>query len=149
MASAMGAGIIQSGDYERPTTFTTSAQSQWLPTQGKSFGILPTTVSEPIDPVTHIAMGPSSAGKGILIGMLSAFGSALLIVIIIMLIYLLRNTSRGRILLDRMGRPGEFDDEQAFAKEEAEALEEMDDIQRAEYLRAKGTLKVSDFYAFI
>ncbi|KAA8568824.1 hypothetical protein EYC84_007807 [Monilinia fructicola] len=43
----------------------------------------------------------------------------------------------GRILLDRIGRPGEYDDEQAFAKEEAEALEEMDDLQRTEYLRAK------------
>ena len=85
-----------------------------------------------------MSISVQSAGKGILIGMLSAFGSALLIIIIIGVVYLLRYTSRGRIFLDRLARPGEFDDEQAFAKEEAEALDEMDDIQRAEYMRAKG-----------
>jgi len=70
--------------------------------------------------------------------MLSAFGSALLIAIILVLVYLLRYTTRGRIFLDRIGRPGEFDDEQAFMKEEEEALDQMDDMQRSEYLRAKG-----------
>ena len=40
--------------------------------------------------------------------------------------------------MDRIGRPGEYDDEQAFAREEARALEAMDDLQRLEYLRAKG-----------
>lgn len=86
----------------------------------------------------HIDRAMGSTSKGILIGMLSAFGSALLVAIILGLIYFFRCTSRGRILLDRLGRPGEYDDEQAFAKEEAEALEEMDDIQRMEYMRAKG-----------
>jgi hypothetical protein len=43
-------------------------------------------------------------------------------------------------LLDRIGRPGEYDDEQAFAREEADALETMDELQRAEYLRAKGVM---------
>jgi len=70
--------------------------------------------------------------------MLSAFGSAILIVIILVLVYLLGYTNRGRIFLDRIGRPGEYDDEQQFLKEETEALEQMDDIQRTEYLRAKG-----------
>jgi len=70
--------------------------------------------------------------------MLSAFGSALLIAMILVLVYLLRYTTRGRIFLDRIGRPGEFDDEQAFIKEEEEALDQMDDMQRSEYLRAKG-----------
>ena len=42
--------------------------------------------------------------------------------------------------MDRMGRPGQYDDEQAMLREEAEAMETMDDMQRAEYLRAKGTL---------
>lgn len=79
-----------------------------------------------------------STSKGVLIGILSAFGSVLFVVIILGLIYFLRYTNGGRILLDRIGRPGEFDDEQAFAREEAEALEEMDDLQRAEYMRAKG-----------
>jgi len=86
----------------------------------------------------HTAGGMDSTGKGILIGILSAFGSAILISSILAAIYFFRYTNRGRILLDRMGRPGEYDDEQAFAKEEADALEVMDDIQRAEYLRAKG-----------
>jgi len=85
----------------------------------------------------------SATGKGILIGMLSAFGSAILIVIILVLVYLLGYTNRGRIFLDRIGRPGEYDDEQQFLKEETEALEQMDDIQRSEYLRAKGEIRVS------
>jgi len=90
------------------------------------------------DTYFHKSAGMDSTGKGILIGILSAFGSAILISFILAAIYFLRYTNRGRILLDRMGRPGEYDDEQAFAKEEADALETMDDIQRAEYLRAKG-----------
>ena len=49
-----------------------------------------------------------------------------------------RYTNRGRIILHRIGRPGEYDDEQAWIREEANALEDMDDLQRAEYLRAKG-----------
>lgn len=71
--------------------------------------------------------------------MLSAFGSALFVALVLVIVYFFRYTSRGRIFLDRIGRPGEYDDEQQFAREEAEALEEMDDIQRAEYMRAKGS----------
>lgn len=82
--------------------------------------------------------GLTSTGKGILIGMLSAFGSAALVGIIIAIVYFFRYTGRGRILLDRMSRPGEYDDEQAFLREEEEAMDEMDDMQKAEYLRAKG-----------
>jgi len=93
------------------------------------------------DDLVH--MRGSSTGKGILIGMLSAFGSAAFVAIIILIIYFFQYTQKGRILLDRLGRPGEFDDEQAFAKEEAEALEEMDDMQRMEYLRAKGMFRCS------
>ena len=81
--------------------------------------------------------GLGSTGKGILIGMLSAFGSAALVGLVVAIIYFFRYTSRGRILLDRIGRPGEFDDEQQFLREEEEALAEMDDLQRAEYQRAK------------
>lgn len=76
--------------------------------------------------------------NGVVIGLLSSFGSAVLIALIFLVVYFFRYTSSGRILLDRIGRPGEYDDEQAFAKEEAEALEQMDDLQRTEYLRAKG-----------
>lgn len=80
-----------------------------------------------------------SAVNGVVIGLLSSFGSALLIAFVALIVYFFRYTSSGRILLDRIGRPGEYDDEQAYAREEAEALEEMDDLQRMEYLRAKGT----------
>ncbi|KAB8296805.1 hypothetical protein EYC80_002222 [Monilinia laxa] len=75
--------------------------------------------------------------NGVVIGLLSSFGSAIFIALIFLIVYFFKYTSSGRILLDRIGRPGEYDDEQAFAKEEAEALEEMDDLQRTEYLRAK------------
>lgn len=84
--------------------------------------------------------GLSNTGKGILIGMISAFGSAVFVGVILAIIYFFRYTSRGRILLDRISRPGEFDDEQAFLREEEDALAEMDDMQRAEYLRAKGVI---------
>jgi hypothetical protein len=83
-------------------------------------------------------MENSSTSRGILIGMLSASSFAILIALIIAIIYFFRNTTRGRILLDRMGRPGQYDDEQAMLREEAEALETMDDLHKAEYLRAKG-----------
>ncbi len=76
--------------------------------------------------------------NGIVIGLLSSFGSAILIACIFLVFYFFRYTASGRIFLDRIGRPGEYDDEQAFAREEAEALETMDDMQRTEYLRAKG-----------
>lgn len=88
-------------------------------------------------------MAPSrpspDAINGVLIGLLSSLGSAVLIGFIFVLIYFFKYTSPGRIFLDRIGRPGEYDDEQAFAREEEEALETMDDMQRSEYLRAKGT----------
>lgn len=73
-----------------------------------------------------------------MIGLLSAFGSALFVGLIFLIIYFFRYTARGRIFLDRIGRPGEYDDEQTRLREEAEALEQMDDLSRQEYLRAKG-----------
>ena len=79
-----------------------------------------------------------STGKGILIGILSAFGSAGVAVLVLAIFFFFKYTNRGRIILDRIGRPGEYDDEQAFIREEAEALETMDELQMAEYLRAKG-----------
>ena len=79
-----------------------------------------------------------STGRGILIGVLSAFGSAGIAVLVLAVFFFFKYTNRGRIILDRIGRPGEYDDEQAFAREETEALEAMDELQRAEYLRAKG-----------
>ena len=88
--------------------------------------------------VINISNNDGSTGKGILIGMLSAFGSAAFIVLIFAIFYIFRYTSRGKIFLDRIGRPGEYDDEQALMREEAEALEQMNDLQRVEYLRAKG-----------
>jgi hypothetical protein len=75
-----------------------------------------------------------------MIGVLSVLAAAFLVSIVALIVYYFRYTQQGRIFLDRITRPGEYDDEQQFAKEEAEALEEMDDIQRSEYLRAKGSL---------
>ncbi|KAH7309481.1 concanavalin A-like lectin/glucanase domain-containing protein [Stachybotrys elegans] len=80
---------------------------------------------------------PSSAFTGVIIGLVSSFGSIILIAIIIFVFWAAGCAGNGRILLDRFGRPGEYDDEQAFAREEAEALETMDDMTRTEYLRAK------------
>ncbi|KAL8943162.1 MAG: hypothetical protein Q9211_001091 [Gyalolechia sp. 1 TL-2023] len=88
--------------------------------------------------VININSNDGSTGRGVLIGLLSAFGSAAFVVLIFAVFYFFRHTTRGRILLDRLGSPGEYDDEQAYAREEAEALEEMDDLQKDEYLRAKG-----------
>lgn len=82
-----------------------------------------------------------STGKGILIGILSAFGSAAIAFIVLAVFFFFKYTRRGRIMLDRIGRPGEYDDEQAFAREEEAALESMDDLSRSEYLRAKGNGK--------
>ncbi|KAL6720425.1 Protein ssh4 [Lecanora helva] len=93
--------------------------------------------------VINISSNGGSTGKGILIGMLSAFGSAAFVVLIFAIFYFFRYTSRGRILLDRIGRPGEYDDEQALAREEAEALEDMDDLERGEYLRAKAFIQAN------
>lgn len=84
--------------------------------------------------------GANNALNGVVIGLLSSFGSALLLALIFLSVYFFRYTQSGRILLDRIGRPGEYDDEQAFAREEAEALESMDEMSRTEYLRAKGVL---------
>jgi hypothetical protein len=90
------------------------------------------------DDVVRAQQRADSTINGVVIGLVSSFGSALLIGLIFLVVYFFRYTSSGRILLDRLGRPGEYDDEQAFAREEAEALEEMDDLQRTEYFRAKG-----------
>ncbi len=81
---------------------------------------------------------PSSAFTGVIIGLVSSFGSIVLIALIVFIFWVSGCAGSGRILLDRFGRPGEYDDEQAFAREEAEALETMDEMARAEYLRAKG-----------
>lgn len=85
----------------------------------------------------------SQAGQGVLIGLLSAFGSAALVALVFGIIYFFRYTIQGRILLDRFGRPGEYDDDQARAKEEAEALERMDEISRLEYFRAKAFVEAN------
>jgi hypothetical protein len=82
--------------------------------------------------------GLGSTAKGIMIGILAVLSAAGFLLIIAAIVYYFRYTQHGRIFLDRLTRPGEYDDEQQFAKEEAEALEEMDDIPKTEYLRAKG-----------
>jgi hypothetical protein len=85
----------------------------------------------------------TSTINGVVIGILSSFGSAFIVALIFLVVYFLRYTTRGRIVLGRLGRPGEWDDEMGFAREEAEALEVMNEGERAEYLRAKGMLLIS------
>ncbi|KAH5072425.1 protein SSH4 [Parastagonospora nodorum] len=84
-----------------------------------------------------------STAKGIMIGIFSVLGAAGVCLIIASIIYYFRYTQQGRIFLDRLSRPGEYDDEQQFAKEEAEALEDMDDLQRTEYMRAKAFVQAN------
>ncbi|KAK4215958.1 concanavalin A-like lectin/glucanase domain-containing protein [Rhypophila decipiens] len=79
----------------------------------------------------------------VVVALASSFGSAILIAFFILACYFFRYTSSGRIFLDRIGRPGEYDDEQAFLREEEEALETMDDMQRTEYLRAKAFIQAN------
>ena len=121
-----------------PSAFTTSYRSAASPTHQRSPW---RETPQGTNIVINVTSNEGSTGKGILIGMLSAFGSAALVVLIFAIFYFFRYTSRGRIFLDRIGRPGEYDDEQALAREEADALEEMDDLQRVEYLRAKGAFR--------
>lgn len=116
------------------TGYAPSAQPTLLDTQ-----------QQQLPPPQHVTMRTpryngslGSTAKGIMIGIFSVLGAAGVCLIIAAIVYYFRYTSQGRIFLDRITRPGEYDDEQQFAKEEAEALEEMDDIQRTEYMRAKG-----------
>lgn len=119
-----------STSFRRRSPTPTSARQSW-----------PDTASQGTSIVININSSDGSTGRGVLIGLLSAFGSAAFVVLIFAVFYFFRHTTRGRILLDRLGRPGEYDDEQAFAREEIEALEDMDDLQKVEYLRAKGMRK--------
>lgn len=91
---------------------------------------------------------PSSAFTGVVIGLISSFGSIAIIALIIFIFYITGCAGTRRILLDRLGRPGEFDDELAFAVEEADALEHMDEMSRTEYLRAKCKILPFDHWAF-
>jgi hypothetical protein len=126
--------------FPTPKTSSISREGQkhiqgWLVSQASDF-------QEPATgDVVGIERSNESTINGVVIGLLSSFGSAILIAIIFLVVYFFRYTNSGRILLDRIGRPGEYDDEQQYAREEAEALEVMDDLQRAEYLRAKGMLR--------
>ncbi|KAF2120161.1 concanavalin A-like lectin/glucanase domain-containing protein [Lophiotrema nucula] len=97
--------------------------------------------NEPVRITQYDNMG--STAKGIMIGIFSVLGAAGFCLILAAIIYYFRYTQQGRIFLDRITRPGEYDDEQQFAKEEAEALEEMDDIQRTEYMRAKAFVQAN------
>ncbi|KAF2469887.1 SPRY domain-containing protein [Lindgomyces ingoldianus] len=99
------------------------------------------TFNEPVRIVQYNNIG--STAKGIMIGIFSVLAAAGFVLILAAIVYYFRYTQQGRIFLDRLTRPGEYDDEQQFAKEEAEALEEMDDIQRMEYLRAKAFIQAN------
>ncbi|KAJ5491306.1 Protein ssh4 [Penicillium diatomitis] len=93
--------------------------------------------------VTLSSESSGSTGKGILIGILSAFGSAAIAFVVLAIFFFFKYTRRGRIMLDRIGRPGEYDDEQAFLREEEAAMESMDDLMRSEYLRAKAFVQAN------
>jgi hypothetical protein len=127
----------------QPPTAPTTLFSSYLPTNS-AWSALPTANADYSSPHYHAQRTPyrnnalSSTAKGIMIGVFSVLAAAAFCLLVATIIYYFRYTSQGRIFLDRITRPGEFDDEQQFAKEEAEALENMDDIQRTEYLRAKG-----------
>jgi hypothetical protein len=132
---------------QQPSTLTTSLRSSSTPTlqppqvftQGQYQPVQPIQNENTQNIFINISSDAGSTGKGILIGVLSAFGTAGLVVLVLAIFFFFKYTSRGRILLDWLGRPGEYDDEQAFLREEAEAMESMDELQRAEYIRAKGT----------
>ncbi|TAQ87757.1 hypothetical protein B7494_g3920 [Chlorociboria aeruginascens] len=121
-----------SGPLSQGISVAESQLQDLLTLQQKSAGATPTQ---------NVYKTTDSTVNGVVIGLLSSFGSAMLIALVFLIIYFFKYTSSGRILLDRMARPGEYDDEQAFVKEEAEALEIMDDLQRAEYLRAKAFIQ--------
>jgi len=136
--------MIRASEQAAPEAFNPSfLSSSHIPAiQQPSQGALSQSTMTPMpqpDPFADVRIAQNETGKGVLIGMLSAFGSAAIVALILLVIYFFQYTQRGRILLDRLARPGEFDDEQAFLREEADALELMDDMERMEYLRAKGT----------
>ncbi|RPA77508.1 hypothetical protein BJ508DRAFT_212747 [Ascobolus immersus RN42] len=87
-----------------------------------------------------LGSGLSNATKGILIGLASALGSAALVAVLFGIIYFFRCTRAGRIILDGLGRGGEWDDEQEFARVEEEGMRGWGEVERGEYLRAKAFL---------
>ncbi|KAL4895686.1 concanavalin A-like lectin/glucanase domain-containing protein [Aspergillus ambiguus] len=155
-SEASGPGAL----WATPSTLTTSViRSTPAPPTGSS-PFPPTDTELVASNVEHVLLAISSrnpdggltsvsgntsgsTGKGILIGILSAFGSAAVAVVVLAIFFFFKYTRRGRIILDRIGRPGEYDDEQAFLREEAEALEAMDDLSRSEYSRAKAFIEAN------
>ncbi|KAI9155228.1 Protein ssh4 [Paramyrothecium foliicola] len=107
------------------------------PIRSRRLDILAAVVDTPEPSMANAPSSANSAFTGVIIGLVSSFGSIILIAVIIFVFWATGCAGNGRILLDRFGRPGEYDDEQAFAREEAEALESMDEMTRTEYLRAK------------
>ncbi len=140
LVPSYGAGPFMMADEIEPlNTLATSFTLHLSPSPTHTLSVWPEIPYDGANIIINITSNDGgSTGKGILIGMLSAFGSAAFVVFIFAIFYFFRHTSRGRIFLDRIGRPGEFDDEQALAREEAEALGGMDDHQTFEYLKAKG-----------
>ncbi|KAL9116186.1 MAG: hypothetical protein Q9227_000557 [Pyrenula ochraceoflavens] len=142
------APILTTSTLEPPTSLSTST-NDWLtqtatPVPPPRQDRIPHSQQSPTNSIViNINSNAGSTGKGILIGILSAFSSAGIAILVLAILFFFRYTSRGRIILDRIGRPGEYDDEQAFAREEAEALESMDDLQRTEYLRAKAFVQAN------
>ncbi|KAA8904563.1 concanavalin A-like lectin/glucanase domain-containing protein [Sphaerosporella brunnea] len=139
----MGVTRLKRRGTEDGTSFPASSQQQQQQQQQHVIHPRPAVQNVAILPPPLDDGATGSAGRGVLIGLLSAFGSAALVALIFGFIYFLRYTARGRILLDVLGRPGQYDDEAATAREEAEALENMDEIQRLEYWRAKAFVEAN------
>jgi hypothetical protein len=121
-----------------PTTFLKASYPSDIAPSAQPTAFTQGTLHHDAVRISRYNSNLGSTAKGIMIGIFSVLGAAGVCLIIAAIVYYFRYTNQGRIFLDRITRPGEYDDEQQFAKEEAEALEDMDDIQRAEYMRAKG-----------
>lgn len=135
-------GLVASHTQTTPSATQTVAALSPKKLQESLQNVISSLSSNPDAAAEHVvaASGDTgSTGKGILIGILSAFGSAAIAFVVLAIFFFFKYTRRGRIMLDSIGRPGEYDDEQAFLREEEAALETMDDLTRSEYLRAKGT----------
>ncbi|KAI4657011.1 Rsp5p-dependent ubiquitination, sorting of cargo proteins at the multivesicular body [Alternaria viburni] len=126
----------------------TTLSRSYYPTGNAPFAHATILTGEPASQLDDVRISRynntlGSTAKGIMIGIFSVLGAAGVCLIIAAIVYYFRYTNTGRIFLDRITRPGEYDDEQQFAKEEAEALEDMDDLQRTEYMRAKAFVQAN------
>lgn len=77
-----------------------------------------------------LSSAASAAGQGLLIGLLAALCISSLIGLGLTLVYVIKWSRHGRILLNSFGQPGVFDDEEENNRLEAEHLHLMTPIER-------------------